>query len=145
MAGSTAPSTPQMSAHVMFREADFDGLMTISRIVFSGSTARSSQSSGPQMENFWREKDSAVARASFEVVRRADGGEMLVTWYSSSSNSTVAVVGLLACQTRLRSSMGSLENGVKVDILVLMVCLGFVRVLVMLVLEESVDKYCEVV
>lgn len=124
MAGSASPSTPQMSVHVMFREADFDGLMTISRIVFSGSMARSSQSCGPQMGNFWREKDSAVARASFEVVRRADGGEMLVTWYSSSSNSTVAVVGLLACQTRLRSSMGSLENGVKVDILVLILRSG---------------------
>jgi hypothetical protein len=63
----------------MFREVDFDGLITISRIVFSGSMARSSQSSGPHMGNFWREKDNAVARASFEVVRRADGGEMLVT------------------------------------------------------------------
>jgi hypothetical protein len=69
VAGSASPSTPQMSVHVMFREADFDGLMTISRIVFLGSTARSSQSSGPQMENCWTEKDSAVARASFEVVK----------------------------------------------------------------------------
>jgi hypothetical protein len=92
-------------------------LMTISRIVFSGSMARSSQSSGPQMGNFCRDDDddSAMARASFDVVRRADCGEMCVTMYSSSSNSTVAVVTMLACQTMSRSSFGSLENCVKVD------------------------------
>lgn len=78
MAGSASPSTSQMSVHVMLREAEFDGLMTICRIVFSGSMARSSQSSGPQMGKFWREEESAVACASFEVVKRAAGDEMLV-------------------------------------------------------------------
>lgn len=66
-------------------------------------------------------KDSAVACASLQVRRRGVGGEMLVTSNSVSLNSTVAVRGRLASQIISRTSLGSLKNDVKVDMVVVVV------------------------
>ena len=62
-----------------------------------------------------------MACASFEVVRRAGGGEILVTKNSSSPRSIVAVVGSLSSQIMSRSSRGSLEKFVKADMLMVVV------------------------
>jgi hypothetical protein len=57
-------------------------------------------------------------------------------------------VGLLACQTRSRSSIGSLEKEVKVGIVVVMIVnliVVLLGVLVVVLSQESLDKYRELV
>ena len=91
----------------------------ICRIIFCGSRERVSQSLGPHIGYFSKESnDVADACASFEVKSRGVCGEMFVTSNSVSLSSTVAVFGRLWSQIMSRTSFGSSEKNLKVDMMV---------------------------
>jgi uncharacterized protein YodC (DUF2158 family) len=68
--------------------------------------------------SFFQER--AVVCASFVVVREG-GAEMCVTRCSSSLKKRVATVGAVWCQIMSRSSLGSAEKFVKVDMVMVYV------------------------
>jgi uncharacterized protein YodC (DUF2158 family) len=66
-------------------------------------------------------QERAVFCTYFVVVRREGGAEMCVTRYSSSLKERVATVGAVWYQIMSRSSLGSAEKFVKVDMVMVYV------------------------